>query len=290
MGRRNIGQLSKPKVGSDVTRPREGALSGFGFETKAQAKEEDAKRIKALRRLSSRPKSERGGLRKGALRIVGANIKGRHSLASSMYMRRHRRRIINAVYALARQQDRELVMVNLLPSGFRFSGGQLHRADPHKLLERLRIVLLRHNSNNSGGWLIGFLDGEFEPSSNHFVLHFHGLATADYGDVLSRARKASKLFRVDTVADQRQVRAPIRIMRNLTNLPRVTGYCFMAFWPERYRGVTSEGAELHERRKRRISEPFHSEYLSWLSRYQIQDLCLLVGLRIDQNGNLKPTR
>lgn len=163
MGRRNIGQLAKPKAGSDVTRPQERALSGFGFETKAQAKEEDAKRIKALRRLSSRPKAERGGLRKGALRIVGVNIKGRHSLASSMYMRRHRRRIINAVYALARQQDRELVMVNLLPSGFRFSGGQLHRADPHKLLERLRQVLLRNNSKKPGGWLIGFLDGEFAP-------------------------------------------------------------------------------------------------------------------------------
>ena len=288
MGRKSIGQLKSPPLDRDVTQSAEPLLSGFMFETKAQAKVEDRKRRKALKRLASRPKSKRSGLKKRDLLSVARNIRDKGAASSSRYMREHRHRIINAVYELAGGSGEDLIFITLIPFGFRYSGGKLRNAEAAKLLERIRQVLLRYGAGDRKGWLIGFLDGEFEPESKVFVLHFHALATKNYAEVLSRARKG-KLFRSQREACDQRVRSPIRINKNLTNLPRLTGYLAKSFWPERFRTVTPTGSSIHERRKRRIGEPFHSEYLLWLDRYQIQDLCLTLGLSVSQDGSLSTT-
>jgi hypothetical protein len=138
--------------------------------------------------------------------------------------------------------------------------------------------------------MILFLDGEFEESREEFVIHFHGLATLDFKQVLVRARRESRLFRPNAKQSDVKIRTPIRMMTRLTNLPKVIGYCIMSFWPARNRALKIDGEELKENRKRRPKEPHHSEYQLWLSRYRIQDLCLMIGLEVDPNGRLKPTR
>lgn len=290
MGRRNISQLRRPANGRDVTGSVSPLVSGFSFESKRQADVEDKKRRRLAKLLKRKPKTERNGLSKKKLRELRRSIKLQSSAASSRYMRKHRRRIINAVCALARPAIDDLIMVNLVSKDFVYPAGELADADAHKILERVRQTLLRYGSSSCNGWMILFLDGEFEESREEFVIHFHGLATLDFKQVLLRTRKESRLFRPNAKPSDVKVRTPIRMMTRLTNLPNVIGYCIMSFWPARNRALKIDGEELKENRKRRPKEPHHSEYLLWLSRYRIQDLCLIIGLEVDPNGRLKPTR
>lgn len=290
MGRRNISRLRKPSSGHDVTKSTSPLLSGFQFETKKNANDQDKQRIRSAKRLESKPKTARNGLSKETLSALRRNIKLRKSAASSRYMRKHRRRIINAVDALAEPTRGSLMMVNLVSENFAYPAGRLTDADAHKILESIRQTLLRYGSSNCDGWMILFLDGEFEESQQEFLIHLHGLATTDFDCVLSMVRKKSRMFRPSAKSSNVKVRTPIQVVRQLTNLPKVIGYCIMSFWPARNRALNIDREGLKEKRKRRPKEPYHSEYLAWLNRYEIQDLCLMIGLEVDANGCLKPTR
>ncbi|QFT76012.1 hypothetical protein [Erythrobacter sp. THAF29] len=290
MAKRNISQLRKPARSKDVTQSSNPLLSAFKFETKAQAGEEDEVRRKAIKKVANWSREARSSLGKRQLFRLRKRIKRRLTVASSRYMRKHRKRIINAVCDLAGRTQGDLIMVNLVSPSLRFPAGTLWEAEAEKILERLRQVLLRYGSASCDGWMIVFLDGEFEENNREFVIHFHGVGTQDFDAVFENARKKSRLFRrVGQTADA-NVNTPIRVIRKLENLPRLVGYCVMAFWPQRNRAASAEGDKPIDRRKRRVDEPQHSEYLLWLDRYQIQHICLMIGLEVDRHGSLKQTR
>lgn len=291
MAKRNISQLRKPARSKDVTQSSDPLLSAFKFETKAQASEEDEKRRKAIKKVAKWSRADRRGLRKRQMLRLRKSIKKRLTVASSRYMRKHRMRIINAVCDLADRTQGGLIMVNLVSPSLRFAAGTLWEAEAEKILERLRQVLLRYGSASCGGWMIVFIDGEFEANNKEFVIHFHGIATEDFDAVLDMARRKSRLFRRVGLTANTNVKTPIRVIRKLKNLPRLVGYCVMAFWPQRNRAASAEGDKpIDRRRKRRVDEPHHSEYLLWLDRYRIQHLCLMIGLEVDRHGSLKQTR
>jgi hypothetical protein len=73
----------------------------------------------------------------------------------------------------------------------------------------------------------------------------------------------------------------------LNNMPDPITYLMQAFWPSRPIYVDTAGKRRRVREKRAIRYPYHAMMLLWLDRWRLQDLTLLVGLRVTRNGLIK---
>jgi hypothetical protein len=129
---------------------------------------------------------------------------------------------------------------------------------------------------NAPGFLFGYLHGEFEPLSQEYQLHFHGVCAGEKLNAFNRLRNKQGYTRTDKIYH------PI-VINPLKDPARQISYLIQSFWPKKARVRIRDGddGEFHrrERSKGRIREPYQSLYLLWLDKWRLVDLFELNGIR-----------
>ena len=204
------------------------------FETKEEALAEDATRLRSLeRRLST-------FLRVGKLDDIRRlkelirHVNQATSSASSVYFRKHRKRIGGHLWSMVDANQEKVSTFTLIPRNWEFLGGDLDQADPRLLLEQLRQTLIRCGAQNAEGWLIAAIHGEHEPNENIFRLHVHGLASGGMRGVIDRLRNRRHYRSSRKGRRTERVHQRVRMSRQpLEKLPGPLTYILQSFWPER---------------------------------------------------------
>lgn len=288
MAGRTITDLPKPPRRFSPAHSCDRPHITVSFETKEKAKEEDQRRREGVDSVRKKGALGRQGPPVGStkqLRALAKAIRYQSTPASSRYMRKHRIRIAGALWALIEGEGCKMATFTLLPRRWEFQGGQLHQADPNKLLAQLRIALHRAGASKANGWLFIGLHGEHEPAEDVYVLHAHGLAVGDMINVVDRLRHTGLARSVRVKGANEKVFQRVRLSRApLRFLPEPLTYVLQGFWPERTRFQKPDGGVARQRRKRRIEEPRHTEVLLWLNRWRLNELTLLVGIRATAMG------
>ncbi|KGB52656.1 hypothetical protein FG91_03401 [Sphingopyxis sp. LC81] len=281
MSRRGIGGLSKPPK---KYRIKAGILedgSWFAFETLDEARSEDETRVKILSRLTSKKSRIDHQWRRREIRALVDCIESASTIASSVRMRKHRKRVGGHLEWFRHRTGGDVRFFTLLPANWVYPAGSLHGADAIKLLAALRQALRRKGADRASGWLFAYIDGEYDPTSRTFRLHVHGLASGEMIDVVRRIKNARNLQPEGKSKLPGAVRLPVQFKRMVRTPKKLATYCMKSFWCER---PVFEDAEMKPKRprgKRRINylQPF-AEHLLWQDRWSIQNLALLMGMSV----------
>ncbi len=285
MGRPNIESLKRPKKKSDITRHNPHTNKNKRFETKEECQKEDKLRIKMNSKLEIDNDQMNMSISKKQVKLLNKKIKKSKTPASRVYMRKWRRNLINSINSLPIPEEDSLIFFTLIPRGFSFRGGRLSEANPAKLMERIRLMFMRNGSSDTEGWMFCYLHGEYERMSNQYVLHVHGVATSDYREVFKSMRSSCRVLQSNTNGDEPEVRKRIQISKKpIDNKFKVISYCTQSYWP--MRNIFDNKKRKRERTKHRIINPYHTEYLLWLSKTNIKDMELRIGLVVNKNGKL----
>ena len=184
----------------------------------------------------------------------------------------------------------------LIPRGVEVRPAGLSGCTAKALMNRLRSQVKRAEASlaadgrlcgDDHGWLVAGLHNEFDPTAKLYQLHYHVIASGQMIAVLDELRnqRTYKHQPGDRVRDR------VRMSRKpLDNLPAPLGYPWQLFWPARARSDGSDddiGFKQLHRGKRRLPEPYHTQMLLWLDRQRIEDMTLLIGLRIGRDGFAK---
>lgn len=287
MPRYGIADLPKPP-----RRFRPGRRRSDRFETTKKVRDEDALRVRRLRKAAHKFGKEMDlAAAEDLIKRLSYSKIGKRApdtLASSRRMRRYRIRVAGWLWRLIeRGKFRDVSVVHLVPTDLRFTAEQLEGVDPRRLLERLRADLNRKGASKADGWAFFALHGEFEPNSETYQLHFHGVAADGMVAVVDRLRQCRKYKRPKGPKRQRKsvFRPIVRSRKPLTNLPEPLTYILKAFWPLKRIGVVNDdGDEFRDRMGKRIPEPFHSQVLLWLDRWTLSDITMLMKLSATSKG------
>lgn len=281
MGQKNITGLPRPAKRFCPDSVMAHLRKGKRFETVAEARAEDAIRRQMLVEYQSslQPGKERqdvSALLKHLLLHASDGLVPT-TLASSEYMGGMRFRIGGALWQLA-SQYRDAKTFTIIPRGWEFDSENFRKTDPKKLLRRLECAVVRNLGENPSGFLIGGIHGEFHEDSATWLLHFHGFADGDYLQAVHQLRKLPNYRRQRSKGDKLQ---RVRILRKPPeNLPLPLLYLFQSFWPKRWRSPSGN----RSKRRYRIPNPYHSEMLLWLHRWQPHDIALLMGIHVGKQG------
>lgn len=252
-----------------------------GFESKVKAHKEDQGNAKRLRGQACRIPDNPAPLETLAEKIDPAVTNSPNTPASARFMRDQRLRVVPAVWRLYAEYP-EARTFTIIPRGWVYRTGELGTANPRKMLEQVRSALNRAGLGQADGWAFLAIHGEYNPLAQRFTLHLHGVGC---GGVLAAVErlKGQRAYRSRGSGNE-AIRFPVRISRSpLTNLPAPLTYLIQAWWPCRVRGDDRQITPS----RRRIPEPAHTEYLLWLDQWRIEDLTLLIKLRV-VNGKLSP--
>jgi len=265
------------------------------FESAAAVADEDRKRAMLLRRQGRKITPLFSARRAQRLTKRLTSDRSRRTPASARHMHDMRRRIVGAVWKLVCDEKRRthVVTATLIPRGLEVRPADLDNWTSAAILNRLRSQITRAEAiateagNLRGakrGWLLAGMHCEFDPTGQLYQFHYHALASGHMIRVLDSLR-AKPLYRRKT---RDRVRDRVRMSRKpLNNLPAPLGYPWQLFWPNRARGDGSDdgiGFNQLNRRKRRLPEPYHTQMLLWLDRQQIEEMTLMIGLRVGRGG------
>ena len=260
------------------------------FETASKSRDEDVLRARKLQsaELNPRDRSRARRLASTLLRGVAHN-QPPASLASSLYLRELRLRVIGALWQLHNELRRlPRVVFTIIPRDFSLTPDELQRFDIRRAKEALRGDLKRAGAGRAGGCLVLFLHGEFNANTGRYQLHWHGWACGEMIQVLQRLRKQRKYqsTRAARVGDTDGVTNRVVISRKpIRNAAWRLSYRLQSFWPGRRTGDLAElkagkQGRYRVRAKHRIDEPYHSLCLLWLDQWRIEDISLLVGMSV----------
>ena len=277
-----LGRLPMPDGRYRLDRPEESGAQGF--ETRAEARAEDALRAERLR-----DQARTGDVSKAAARslarLLASGDRNPLTSASARSMRRLRLRFVGALAKLIDEANcSDVRTFTLLPKGWEGDADRLAKLSAKQLLEQLRAQLNRSGASSADGFLIAVLHGEFEPTERMFRLHVHGVAADGMLQVLDDLR-AKPSYR-----PRPHVHTPVRLSR-LRDAVRQLSYLPKGFWPARRIGpVGEDGGTKRARGMQRIPEPYHCQSLLWLHAQPVEDLFLFVncfpteqGLRLRQS-------
>jgi hypothetical protein len=170
--------------------------------------------------------------------------------------------------------DTDVRVVTAIHPSWCFRADQLPSVDPQKIKNQLHTHFNRAGVTKAPGFLITCLHGEFEPFSEEFQLHFHGICAGEKLKAFNWLRNKQGYVRT------LKIYRPI-VINQIQDRPRQLSYIMQSFWPKKAR-VPIDGGDFYrrERTKTRIREPFQSVYLMWLDQWRLSDLCLMNGVHI----------
>lgn len=164
--------------------------------------------------------------------------------------------------------------------------------DPRQLLNALRTALYAGGAAQANGWMIAFIHGEYDPIDGIFRIHVHGFACGEMAYVVDWLRKLPN-YKTELYPEDGGVSPVYRRVRmtwkKLNNLPAPITYRLQSYWPAKANYISDDGSRTRAKRKRRIAEPHHSQVLLWQDKWKIEDLTLMIGLRVTKAG-LKQTK
>jgi hypothetical protein len=288
-GRRNIEQLPLADIMYRVDARTERGDGKIGFETRQEARIEDGKRARSLRTLAkTKSGKEAKQVRRQAKQLKRASLGGKppRTMMSRVYMRKMRLRFASAAWKLVEQEMAQRPQpFTIIPKGWTVPAAELGDFDPEKRLAALRMAINRAGGFGADGWLMLFLDCEFDPVGMNYRFHVHGLACGGLLEAVRKLRKA-KAFRSD-----KDVYKRVRIEAALYNLPDPLTYMLKGFWSARWEGEEpKKPGKLGKPGKRRatgrmrIPEPYHAQHLLWLDEYRLADINLLMRLDVGPDG------
>jgi len=212
------------------------------------------------------------------------------SCASSRYMRSVRRNLTGALCKLMSKRSWENIsFFTIAPRDWVIPAEDLHLVNPAKYLENLRHMFNRQGATKTSGWMIVGFDGEFDDRKQVWVLHVHGLATGGMIDVVDAVRKLPRYrsSRKSPNSNEMLKGAKQKVRRTrkrIKNNARIASYILKSFWPRRDTFENPFQGEDRQRRKRRLPEPQHTQFLLWMERWTPVDLTLMMGLRVTRSG------
>lgn len=257
----------------------------LGFESKTEAQSEHAERCRIISRLLQARDPVAHSWSSGQIKRLIRRIEQAESLASSVYMRKRRRRVAGHLVRLMEKDGGPITAFTLLPDSWVFAAGSLGAVDPTQLLSALRQALRRKGAPQASGWFFGFIDGEYDPNSGTFRLHVHGLASGELVDVVRQLKKARNLQPVGRTRSKTAVAKPVLLQSIVRTPAKVATYVVKGFWGERPAFESCEGKLKRPRGRRRISSiQQFAEHLMWLDRWRLSDLTLLMGMSVGRRG------
>jgi len=155
-----------------------------------------------------------------------------------------------------------------------FPASWLLEGDARKIKSQLRTHLNRAGVTTAPGFFFAYLHGEYEPISQVFQLHFHGICAGEKLSAFTNVRNKQDYVRTFTIY------RPI-VINQIEDRARQVSYLMQSFWPQKARAPSGR----RQRDGQRIQEPYQSLYLLWLKKCRLSDLCLLNGVRI-QGGKM----
>ena len=255
-----------------------------GFETEAEIQAETSFRIKSL--ATWMRASSSGRLLKGRrtadipvpeVEQLLAKFKSRRvasSFAVPKYMSRFRRGFVGAVLeALDRFPKRNIRLYTVIPRSWRVRGPKLNSVRPKRLLEQFRAQLNRVGISALDGWLIAYLHGEYDFNYDVWQLHLHVLAVGEKAEAIENLRSRA-LYRPSAHVDRPIFRSPLRHRARQVSYHAAQGY-----WPSKAT-VQKSGKSVRTRRRQRIPEPRHAEWLNWFDQQAFTDLVWLHGCKL----------
>ncbi|MBB3941564.1 hypothetical protein GGR39_003244 [Novosphingobium fluoreni] len=180
----------------------------------------------------------------------------------------------------------------IMPASADVHADKLSEVNPKQMMNALRTALYKMGAATATGWIFVGFHGEFDPVAKVYRPHFHGVAYGGMVQVVDRLRTMPnyKTSRWLPDGSPSPVYRRVQMTRKPVNrLPRPLTYLVQSFWPARALWVSEDGRRRRARQKRRIPEPYHSQVLLWLDKWSINDLTLMIGLRVTTNG-LKQTK
>lgn len=279
MPRQNLTHLKKPRRRFSPKRAAPHPENGSTFETEEFCQREDLLRARMLARVQSDLIDPgRAAELVHALQYSQRDETCPKSLACSSYMRDIRDRVGGAFWELTRQH--EITTFTLIPLGWCVSANDFGAFKLAKKMKAIRSILYRAGAKDADGFLVALIHGEFEPESETYQMHLHGIVSGGMKDVLERLRPRlqGKGIKRRLVIDKPP----------LNYLPYPLTYTIKAYWPKRRIGpVGDEGKIGRTRRGQRIAEPFHSQHLLWLAQHDLDKISLLMKISVIQ-GRLTP--
>lgn len=191
------------------------------------------------------------------------------TLASSRSMRLSRCDIVGALLDfLSDLDDERLRTVVVINKEWRYPTGRLHEVGAATIKQSFRTHLNRAGVSGLPGFIIGFLEGEFERTDGVYQLHYHLVTTRKKAKALKDSLRGEWGY-VETPTGA----APIH-RRRVQDREKQISYLFKAFWRERSVFET-EGTSKRGRESRRIVGEQNAEHLLWLHESNLTDLMIL---------------
>jgi hypothetical protein len=175
----------------------------------------------------------------------------------------------------------------IIPVTWEFAADKLWTVNAILLMAAFRTALYKVGAAAATGWIFLYLHGEFDPVAKVYRLHVHGIAYGGMVQVVDRLRTLPNYRTARWLPDgsPSPVYRRVRMTRKpLNRLPRPLTYLVQSFWPARALWVSDDGRHRRARQKRRLPEPYHSQVLLWLDKWSIDDLTLMIGLRVTKTG------
>ena len=292
----NLGDLPPPSGLYRVDRRTRHPNGNVRFETIEDSKREDARRARGLSRTIAMGlllEDEHHARRLQAdLEEAERTGVSTDSLACALYMRWLRILIAGHLWKLMRVKFRHTT-ATVIPCVWEFTPEQLQTVDPRFLMRSFRTALYRAGAGDVDGWLFAYLHGEFDPLAKVFRLHIHLACTKTMVPVLDRLRTMRNYRSTRLLPDGTPSPVFRRVWvrrKRLTNMPDPVTYIVQSFWPARPIHINASGKRSRLRQKGAIREPYHSQVLLWMDRWRIQDLTLMVGLRVTRAGLIRTKR
>lgn len=294
MSRRGIGGLKPPGVIYRVDKRTWHPSGNVRFETEADSKREDARRASGLARTIAKgilDPDEEARARRLQVDLETAARTGQYAptLACHLYMRWLRICIAGHLWKLMRI-TRWHTTATIIVRSWEFTPGELWEVDPRQLMKAFRTDLYRAGMKAVDGWLFAYLHGEFDPIAKVYRLHLHIACTKSVVPVLDRIRTMGNYKSTRFLSDG----SPSPVFRRvwvrrkpLFNMPDPVTYIAQSFWPARPIHIDENGKRSRLRQKGAIREPYHSQVLLWLDRWNVEDLTLMVGLRVTKAGLIR---
>lgn len=194
------------------------------------------------------------------------------STASSIAMRTIRLEVIGTLLtALDDYADQDLATVTVAKGSWVYTPEELLAVDAATIKRAFMRDLKRTGVTLHPSPLVGFLHGEFEPTTGVYVVHWHLMTTKEKAAALATMLRGLP----DAYAPTELVKRPIRVSKVGDRVGQAT-YMLKSFWPQRALRLTANGWK-RDRDYDRICEPWSSIYLLWLNRHRLLDLTVATG-------------
>lgn len=211
--------------------------------------------------------------------------------ASSGYMLGRRIPVIGGLSKLVVEQPKcednglDAYTATIMRPDWEMSLADFANVAPADFLNPLRMDLYRCGVGKSTGAIFAGLHAEYEPQSEKLRVHSHMVALGDKARVIKGLRKL-KAYRpiVRTLQGVTKKVPAVRMSRMQEgDLFAPLSYPVQSFIPSRWEGVIA-GKWRRQGYKARIAEPEHTQVLLWFDRWRLEDLTMLIGLRVTKQG------